>query len=43
MQAADVQVSIPLSAGVESLNAAIATAVILYEANRQRIQQKRYP
>jgi RNA methyltransferase, TrmH family len=34
--AATLQVSIPLSAGVESLNAAIATAVILYEAKRQR-------
>jgi RNA methyltransferase, TrmH family len=33
---ANVQVSIPVSAGVESLNAAIATAVILYEAKRQR-------
>jgi RNA methyltransferase, TrmH family len=36
LQVADVQVSIPTSAGVESLNAAIATAVILYEAKRQR-------
>jgi RNA methyltransferase, TrmH family len=36
--AATLQVSIPLSAGVESLNAAIATAVILYEAKRQRSQ-----
>jgi RNA methyltransferase, TrmH family len=35
-QIADRQVSIPLSAGVESLNAAIATAVILYEVKRQR-------
>jgi RNA methyltransferase, TrmH family len=34
--AATLQVSIPLSAGIESLNAAIATAVILYEAKRQR-------
>jgi RNA methyltransferase, TrmH family len=38
MNAATLQVSIPLSAGVESLNAAIATAVILYEAKRQRSQ-----
>jgi RNA methyltransferase, TrmH family len=36
LQIADVQVSIPTSAGVESLNAAIATAVMLYEAKRQR-------
>lgn len=35
---ADLQVSIPVSAGVESLNAAIATAVMLYEARRQRTQ-----
>ncbi len=33
---ADVQVSIPLAAGVESLNVAIAAALILYEAKRQR-------
>ena len=30
------QVKIPLTAGVESLNVAIATAVLLYEARRQR-------
>ncbi|HEY9823847.1 MAG TPA: RNA methyltransferase [Stenomitos sp.] len=34
---ADLQVSIPV-AGVESLNAAIATAVVLYEAKRQHVQ-----
>jgi RNA methyltransferase, TrmH family len=39
IQAANLQVRIPMSAGVESLNAAIATAVILYEAKRQRAQQ----
>lgn len=33
---ADVQVTIPLSRGVESLNVAIAAALILYEAKRQR-------
>ncbi len=37
---ATLQVSIPLSAGIESLNAAIATAVILYEAKRQRSKIK---
>ncbi len=36
LDASDVKVSIPTSAGVESLNAAIATAVMLYEAKRQR-------
>ena len=30
------QVSIPMAAGVESLNVAIATAVILFEAVRRR-------
>ena len=30
-------VSIPLSEGIESLNVAIATALILYEAKRQQI------
>jgi RNA methyltransferase, TrmH family len=39
IQAATLQVRIPMSAGVESLNAAIATAVMLYEAKRQRAQQ----
>ncbi len=38
MQAANLQVRIPMSAGVESLNAAIATSVILFEAQRQRAQ-----
>jgi TrmH family RNA methyltransferase len=33
---AEVEVKIPLSRGVESLNVAIAAAVILYEAQRQR-------
>lgn len=33
---ADAEVSIPLSPGVESLNVAIAAALILYEARRQR-------
>ncbi|MCU0570305.1 MAG: RNA methyltransferase [Oculatellaceae cyanobacterium Prado106] len=33
---ADVGVQIPLAAGVESLNVAIAAALILYEAKRQR-------
>ena len=36
IQAATLQVRIPLSAGVESLNAATATAVLLFEAKRQR-------
>lgn len=35
---ADVQVSIPLARNVESLNVAIACALILYEAQRQRQQ-----
>jgi TrmH family RNA methyltransferase len=33
---ADWQVKIPLSAAVESLNVAIATALILYEGQRQK-------
>ena len=32
----DLRVSIPLSEGVESLNAAVAAALILYEVLRQR-------
>ncbi|WP_198649041.1 RNA methyltransferase, partial [Cyanothece sp. BG0011] len=34
---ADNLVSIPLGEGVESLNVAIATALMLYEAKRQRL------
>lgn len=34
---ADWQVTIPLSSGVESLNVAIAAALLLYEAKRQRM------
>lgn len=33
---ADARVSIPMSAGIESLNAAVAAAVLLYEGRRQR-------
>jgi TrmH family RNA methyltransferase len=40
IQKADQQVTIPLSPGVESLNVAIAAALILYEAKRQKMQQK---
>lgn len=36
LQSADVAVKIPLAAPVESLNAAVAASVILYEAARQR-------
>jgi TrmH family RNA methyltransferase len=34
--AADVRVSIPMRGAIESLNAAVAAAVLLYEAQRQR-------
>lgn len=37
LKQADQQVKIPLWAGVESLNVAIAAALILYEAQRQRV------
>lgn len=45
MKLADRQVKIPLGAGVESLNVAIAAAVILYEVQRQRstIPQTQFP
>ena len=33
---ADARISIPMSAGVESLNAGVAASVVLYEASRQR-------
>ena len=34
--AADARVTIPMRAGIESLNAAVAAALLLYEAQRQR-------
>lgn len=40
-QTADVAVRIPLAPGVESLNVAIAAAVMLYEARRQRAVGRR--
>jgi len=36
-QLATGRVSIPMQHGVESLNAAVAAAVILFEAQRQRL------
>ena len=36
--AADARVTIPMNGGVESLNVAVAAALILYEAKRQRAQ-----
>lgn len=36
VSAADARVSIPMRRGIESLNAAVAAAVLLYEAQRQR-------
>ena len=36
---ADYQVTIPLNPGVESLNVAIAAALLLYEAQRQRMSR----
>lgn len=39
---ADIQVKIPLSPGVESLNVGVTAALMLYEAHRQRIYGHRY-
>jgi TrmH family RNA methyltransferase len=36
MAAADERITIPMQAGIESLNVAVAAAVLLYEARRQR-------
>jgi TrmH family RNA methyltransferase len=40
LDATDVRVTIPMEAPVESLNAAVAAAVLLYEARRQREVRK---
>ena len=37
--AADERVTIPMQAPVESLNAAVTAALIVYEARRQRLRQ----
>ena len=39
---ADIQVKIPLSPGVESLNVGVTAALMLYEAHRQRIYRHEY-
>ena len=36
LKAADASISIPISGQVDSLNAAVAAAILLYEAARQR-------
>ena len=40
LTAADTRVSIPMHGNIESLNAAVAAAVLLYEAQRQRVRLK---
>ena len=37
---ADVRISIPMEGQVESLNAAVASALLMYEASRQRRQRR---
>jgi len=39
LEEADVVIGIPMADGVESLNAAAAAAVVMYEAKRQRIDR----
>ena len=38
LDASDTRVSIPMHGNVESLNAAVAAAVLFYEAQRQRVR-----
>jgi TrmH family RNA methyltransferase len=40
-RSADARIRIPMSSGVESLNAAAAAAVLFYEAARQRSKQRK--
>jgi TrmH family RNA methyltransferase len=37
--AADDRLTIPMRAGIESLNVAVAAAIVLYEASRQRMER----
>ncbi|MGA8073954.1 MAG: RNA methyltransferase [Candidatus Acidiferrales bacterium] len=41
LRSADVQIAVPMTAGVESLNAGVAASVILYEAARRRAERAR--
>lgn len=41
IESADGRVSVPMTAPVESLNAAVTAAVVLYEARRQREEQRK--
>ena len=43
LKIADQTVYVPMFGMVESLNVSVATAVLLYEACRQRIQKEMYP
>lgn len=43
LQIADQAIFIPMFGMVKSLNVSVATAVILYEACRQRLQNQKYP
>jgi tRNA (guanosine-2'-O-)-methyltransferase len=43
LKIADSSIYIPMFGMIQSLNVSVATAVILYEACRQRVQQKFYP
>jgi tRNA (guanosine-2'-O-)-methyltransferase len=43
LKIADSSIYIPMFGMIQSLNVSVATAVILYEACRQRLQQKFYP
>jgi RNA methyltransferase, TrmH family len=43
LAAADVRVTIPMTPPVESLNAAVATALVVYEARRQRTRHQPGP
>jgi tRNA G18 (ribose-2'-O)-methylase SpoU len=40
-RSADARIRIPMSSGIESLNAAAAAAVLFYEAARQRSGQRK--
>jgi TrmH family RNA methyltransferase len=40
LEAADTRVSIPMHGNIESLNAAVAAALLFYEAQRQRVRQR---
>jgi TrmH family RNA methyltransferase len=42
MTLSDINVRLPMEGNIESLNAAVAASVVMYESVRQRLNLKKY-